>query len=551
MILRSRPVPSVPRHRLAVSLAAAALLALSPHSAESASHRLSEGLPFSDVYSPALSPDGRFVVYLHDAVVDGAYEIWSVPVAGGTPTRLSGLLPSGVAPDEVAISPDSQAVVYIAQQETAGMPELFSAPIAGPEDSWTKLNPPLVDGGGVPFFGIAPGSDRVAFVADVQTDQVFDVWSVPLAGGPALRLRPGVTQVGSTVYLSPEPRISPTGERVIFLANFSDLAKWQLWSARLDGTGGVVRINGTLVAGGNVTQFAISPDGSQAVYIADQAVDGRLDLYSVPVEGGTATRLSPAAVPSGGNVACDFAISPDGTRVVYRADHTVDNRIELYSVPITGGTPVKLNGALTTGGTVEATFAISPDDSRVVYRADQQTDDQIEIYSVPLAGGTAVKLNGAMVSGGDVERFKISPDSSRVVYKADQQTNNVQELYSVALTGGPAVRVNDPLPPGGTTSLLGITPDSAFVFYIASSDGGLEFEIFRGSILGGPEADVRLNGPLPPGGSIDTLSILIHRDSRQVIYVASQEVDGRRHLYVGDPCILCDGFEAGDLRRWP
>jgi len=162
-----------------------------------------------------------------------------------------------------------------------------------------------------------------------------------------------------------------------------------------------------------------------------------------------------------------------------------------------------------------------------------------------------VKLNGAMVPGGTVGNYLISPDSSRVVYEADQQTDNVQEIYSVPLAGGSGVRVSDPLVPGGFASLRAITPDSAFVVYVAARDVAGRYEIFRGSILGGSESDARLNGTLPPGSSIQTSWTPLHPDGRQVLYVADQEVAGRLDLYLGDPCILCDGFEAGDLRRWP
>ena len=110
-----------------------------------------------------------------------------------------------------------------------------------------------------------------------------------------------------------------------------------------------------------------------------------------------------------------FVVSPDGTRVVYSADQNTDDVVELYSVPIAGGTAVKLNPALVAGGDV-FNRAVSPDGSRVVYSADQQTDGIIELYSVPITGGTAIKLNGTLVAGGGVgPTFRISPDGSRVV----------------------------------------------------------------------------------------------------------------------------------------
>jgi hypothetical protein len=54
----------------------------------------------------------------------------------------------------------------------------------------------------------------------------------------------------------------------------------------------------------------------------------------------------------------------------------------------------------------------------------------MELYSVPLSGGSPLKFNNPLVSGGDVfNDYSISRDSRRVVYRADQDTNGVTELY--------------------------------------------------------------------------------------------------------------------------
>ena len=65
----------------------------------------------------------------------------------------------------------------------------------------------------------------------------------------------------------------------------------------------------------------------------------------------------------------------------------------------------------------------------MVYRADQDTDNIIQLYSVPIGGGTSIKLNSTLVSGGGVNDLKISQDSTTVVYRADQDTDGVVELY--------------------------------------------------------------------------------------------------------------------------
>ncbi len=558
---RAEPNVSTPPRTLGASRAArrapAALLALAclvPPAALAGSLRLSAGLPFSDVDGtsvtrPLVSADGRFAVYVHDAVVDGAHELWSVPVAGGDPIRLSGLLPSPATILRFALTPDSQTAVYLAPQDSTGVYELYSAPIAGPEGSWIRLNQTLVTFGNVAEFVLAPDGSRVAYVADAQTDGIFDVWSVPVEGGTAIRLRPALTPAGSTAYWQ-ELRVSADGSRVAFQANFSDLFEVDLWSARLDGTGGVQKLSGDLAEGSPVQPgFAFSPDGARVVFRAAGETPGKIELHSAPAAGGSAPIRLNGTLPAAGDV-IDFAFSPDGSRVVYRADQQVDERFELYSVPVTGGTPVLLNGPLVAEGDIPfGAFAVSPDGARVVYRADQAADERFELYSVPLTGGAAVKLNSALDVGGDILDFAFTPDGSRVVYRGDQQTDGAFELYAVPVAGGAAVRVNDPLVPGGRVSSgYSISPDGGHVAYRADREFASRIELYRASIAGGDDDDVRMSGDLVTLG--DVADFVLHPDGWRALYVADQEVSSRDDLYVGDPCLLCDAFESGDFRRW-
>jgi Tol biopolymer transport system component len=101
-----------------------------------------------------------------------------------------------------------------------------------------------------------------------------------------------------------------------------------------------------------------------------------------------------------GNVSF-FAISPDSSRVVYIADQDTDEVFELYSVPLGGGTVTKLNAPFTTDGEVFA-FLISPDSSRVIYLADQDSDTVNELYSVPLGGGTVTNIKDQLKTNGDI-----------------------------------------------------------------------------------------------------------------------------------------------------
>ena len=525
-------------------LALLATLAAATAPATAASHRLSQGLPFSDVRGMAPSPDGQFAVYSHDAEIDGAPELWSVRLAGGAPVRLTNPLPGGVGVVSFRISADSQRVVYTVAQETAGQTELYSIPIAGPEGAWTKLNGELQANGDVGEFRISPDSSRVVYFAEQQTANE-DAWTVPIDGGTPIRLRPFITAAGSRVlYGQDTPLISPDSEHVVFYANFSNLAYFDLWSARLDGTGGIVRLTETTAADSGVTLPSFSPDGSRVVYLFLQP-DGTQELYSVPSAGGSSVKLNGVLTPGGGVVF--YRISPDSGRVVYFADQQTLNVQELYSVPLAGGGAAKLNGPLS-GGVSD--FRVSPDSASVVFLADQDSPGVWELYRVPLAGGGTVKLNPTLASNRDVADLAIAPDGSRVVYLADQNHDEVQELFSVPLAGGTSDHLNDSPVSGGDVLDFTIAPLGGFVFYRGDllTDG--RYELFRTRIAGASNADIRVSGPLVAGGAIDPWTWAALPDGRQVIYKADQEVDEQQDLYVGDICLLCDGLEAGDSGRW-
>ncbi len=311
------------------------------------------------------------------------------------------------------------------------------------------------------------------------------------------------------------------------------------------------RLNGPLVAGGDVAEFRISPDGSRAVYRADQEIDGVHELFSVSTDGGPSRKLNGALAP-GGQVGLDFVhsfrISPDGSRVIYWADQEVDELFELFSAPIDGSqAPVKLNGPLVTGGDVLSTpsflladaFApMTPDGSRVFYLADQEEDDRVELYSVPSDGSQPpVKLNGPLVPGGDVlgslffaTAVQIAPDADWAVYLADQDTDDVIELYGVPLAGGtPPVKLSHPLDPDGDVFSVQLSPDGAWALYVASENASGPMELFRVPLRGTPDRArhaqgqdrIRLSLPLGPFEGVSRFRV--SPDGGRVVYRANPQ----------------------------
>ncbi len=525
-------------------------------------------VPGGDVFSTFVSaPDSSRVVYLADQDTNDVAELYGVPLTGGAPAKLNGPLVSGGNVFSSAIAPDSSRVVYLADQDTDLVQELYSVPLAG--GTPVKLNGALVPGGNVASdLVIAADSSRVVYLADQDTDGVRELYDVPLAGGAAVKLN-GSLAPGGQVELH-EYRITPDSSRVVYFADQeADDIQLELYSIELhedrdadgvadscdlcpvaedwdqmdadgDGFGDAcdlcpdaqpgIKLSGDLLfdeeEGIDLT-FAVTPDGATVVFIADPS--GPFELFRAPAAGGTPVKLSGALV-AGGRVA-SFVLSPDGSRVVYRADQDTVNDFELYSVPVSGGAPVKLNGALVAGGNV-LTHCIAPDGSQVVYLADQDTDEVFELYSVPLAGGAPMKLNGALVAGGDVDQYLVSPNSSQVVYLADQETNGVEELYSVPIVGGAVVKLNGALVAGGSVYQYRIFPSSSRVVYRADQVTFDTFELYSVPLAGG--AAVKLNGAMAAGGDVQDFvvgSVAGPPPTQRVVYRADQDTDNVPELY--------------------
>lgn len=298
------------------------------------------------------------------------------------------------------------------------------------------------------------------------------------------------------------PRLFTTYPHVNYL-----LPLWLLMSLSFTPIHAQVRLTPPMPQGSSgVTQdYLITPDGQHVVYVAEQDLYNKHELYIVPIDSGAPRKLNGPMVGgiSALSAEINLRLTPDGEQAVYFADQDTPQVTELYIVPLAGGTPRKLNGPLVPGGDVNQRYlGFSSVGPSIVYRAEQDTLDVLELYRVPLAGGTPIKLNDPLVPGGSVvgvsgnpkeEDIQISPDGQRVVYLAEQDTTKV-ELYSVSIEGGISVKLNKDLPPlgrveGNTTNgkarqAFDITGDGASVVYLAEVQGNYMSDLFVVPITG-------------------------------------------------------------------
>ena len=100
-----------------------------------------------------------------------------LPIAGGAATKLNeALVMNGdVSSSVLQITPDNANVIYRADQETDEVLELYSVPITG--GPTTKLSGTLVADGDVGYlFRVSSDNTRVVYVADQETDEVHELF---------------------------------------------------------------------------------------------------------------------------------------------------------------------------------------------------------------------------------------------------------------------------------------------------------------------------------------------------------------------------------------
>jgi len=304
------------------------------------------------------------------------------------------------------------------------------------------------------------------------------------------------------------PKITADGATVVYGTRDSAQSTSSLFSVPSNG-GSATRLYGPSSDGWNVESYQIPNDGSKVVFTLnhDGSAPYKSELFSVAITGGAPVRLDSSLDANGG--IDEVRITPDSATVVYSATQDQESAFDLYSVPIGGGTAVRLSEGVPYGNRIRS-IDISPDSATVVYRVDQEVDYRYELYVTPTVGGPSTKLHRDLIDGEQVIRGFITPDGSRVVYTIKFPSQE-RTYYSVPITGGTSADIFD-VADYDMVGSVRISPDGATMVYAYDN------VLHSVPILGGPTVTLT-----PPGFSGDVGSVEITLDSTQVIYASGTD----------------------------
>ena len=368
------------------------------------------------------TPDGRSLL-MRDQLGDGPASLFRVDLSALQRRQLTHP-PEGFVDWWFDVSPDGKRLAFI-RKDQAGVASIYTVSLDGGEATrLTDFCAGLRDIGWMP--------DGRELIYTCPEEGISRLWRVPVDLSQKPLLVPNVPMPAGEFSISrPGPR---QGVRLAFVTEQTHVS-----IRRIDLQSGV---NGAYPAGTPFSETtrnewpgAFSPDGTKVVFWSNRATPNP-ELWIADGDGEATRQLT--YLKGTGNGAC--AWSPDGKRIVVSA--VVNKNSDLYVVPSDGSSATRL----TTSPAVEGLPEWSRDGHWIYYTTNVDGAAP-NIWRIPAEGGAGqpVTHNGGFEP-------KAAPDGRHLYYldrpPAWMGTTQVfARLMRVPVAGGEAELIHDRVPP--------------------------------------------------------------------------------------------------------
>lgn len=428
-----------------------------------------------DTVPPDTAPPVKsHVWFVGDALVDGQDIIGGFTHGEGTLPFGPGAEPPIRIPGAKAFDARGAKIAYVADTTLAGRFDLYVAEADG-------SNPVLVvqgvTGGAtsveISAVSLSPNGAKVAYTMDsLALDNGFDLHVVDT--------RSGVTPI----KVSPDRAVGGTDQQDVFsLVTWSADSKYLAFSADMTAnnfdqayvvdttaaTPAAVELLlrteiDTQVTGAQGVRGGLQFDAMNNIYFRARTVAGsnQFQLFRAPPTG-AASRTVFALPPRNGGGTSDagaFALSPDGSKIVFSADGPTTGQYDLYVSPVVNPTPTRLT-TLAAAGNANFTepMVFSPDGTKIAMVADfLGGDNNDEPFVVHLDGSTQsprrlISLAATCPACTNVDSNSVdwTADGTALYVRGDITTSNDTRIFRVdpALADqAPTLVVTTPAPIG-------------------------------------------------------------------------------------------------------
>ncbi len=356
---------------------------------------------------PRFSPDGKTIAF--SATYDGNMDVYTMPVTGGVPTRLTW----HSMPDRVVDwHPDGTKILIASAREsgTQRFNQFYLVPSKGglPE----KLPVPYGELG-----SFSPDGNNLAYVTRITENYPFKRYMGGLASDVIVfNLK---NQTAENITKTPYTEGKPTWckNKIYYVSDAGGNKRRNIWVYDKEKNS-----KDQITTFDDVDINAMSSGPDDLVFEAG----GRLYTLSLANNKYAEVKINVVTdestlMPRTVNVSnsiTNFDISPDAKRAVF------ESRGELFSIPAEYGVIINLTN---TSGAFERYPAWSPNGKWLAYWSDGS--GEFEIYLKEVNSGNAAKKVTSIGKGMGFQLYW-SPDSKRIAYINDLQQINVMNVSS-------------------------------------------------------------------------------------------------------------------------
>ena len=363
---------------------------------------------------PSFSPDGSRVAFSWDGEKQDNFDIYSLPVAGGTPFRLTSDPATETSP---AWSPDGRWIAFIRYLPKGKAGIFLTTPVGRVERQLTEVFPPARRVG---FYGHflswSPDSRWIATADRVSPEMPFGLVLVSIETGSKQ-----VLTSGNDI----SPAFSPDGHSLAFVRILSFAVSELYLLALADDLkpkGEPIR---QTYENRMTTSPVWSPDAAEILFASGDVWVSR--LYRTARSGHGTAREVEFVGEAGPILAVSRAPHGKGYRLVYERELFDSN---IWRVRMSTDGSVAPPACLISSTRVDFNPQISPDGKKITFESNRS--GSTEIWACDRDGLDAVQLTsfGGPLTGA----VRWSPDSERLAFNS--RLNGQSDIYLINARGG-------------------------------------------------------------------------------------------------------------------
>jgi Tol biopolymer transport system component/DNA-binding winged helix-turn-helix (wHTH) protein len=375
----------------------------------------------ASAYSPAWSPDGRFIAFRRDLSPEKA-SVLLIPALGGPERKIAEVFKSAfLLGPFLAWSPDGNSLVISDRDPSNGPAALFLLAIDTGEKRRLTSPPPQVRGDSGP--AISPDGRTLAFSRMV--DASADLYLVDISD----RIKPvgEAKQVALGNLSAYSPAWTEDGREIVFRHVGHDSGLWRIPISVPANRSAEPRRFPTL--GENAFDPAISRRGNRLAYsnLISHSSIWRIPRDRYVKNAGSINRATPFIFSTRDDV--DPQFSPDGKRIAFSS--TRSGNWEIWLSDIDGSNPVQLTFF---SGPMVSYPRWSPDGGRIAF--DSDAEGEFDIWVTSSSGGKPQRLTTDPANDGNPNWSR----DGRWIYFDSARTGE-QQVWKIPATGGDAIQI--------------------------------------------------------------------------------------------------------------